>query len=235
MPAAWDAAGAAPTSERLAPDWWKTFNSPVLNGLVETALRDSPTLFAAEERLKQAERTLSGQRDDLFPDLSLSARTAQTRTGGNQAPEFTNDSSNVSLSTSYSVDLFGAQQARYRAQLAQFIGTKYDTDLARITLSASVARAYFNLLGVRSRVDVARENLEIAERVLRIVDARYRNEVVRQYDLRQQTATVLQQRTNLIPLENQMRQAETALGLLLAVTPQEFRPRGQAHRPAQRA
>src|SRR5688572_10821114 len=206
MPAAWDSTIQAGATDSLSREWWKSFNSPVLNQLIERALQDSPTLIAAEERLKQAERNMARSRDDLFPELSLSARTGRTQTGGNQQPENTSDSTSVGLSTSYTFDLFGAQAARYRSQLAGFIGTKYDTDLARITLSASVARAYFNLLGVRSRVDVARENLEIAERVLRIVDARYRNDVVRQYDLRQQTTTVLQQRTNLIPLENQMRQ-----------------------------
>jgi len=236
MPAAWDAssasetapAGAAAVPDVVVPqDWWRSFNSPVLDSLVERALQDNPTLIAAEERLGQAERNFARNRDDLFPELSLSARTSRTRSGGNQQNEVTNDSTSVGLSTSYSVDLFGAQAARYRAQVASFIGTKYDTDLARITLAQNVTRAYFNLLGVRSRVEVARENLRIAEQILRIVDARYRNGVVREFDLSQQNTSVLQQRTNLIPLENQMRQAETALGLLLGITPQEFRIEGE--------
>src|SRR5690606_39772995 len=112
-----------------------------------------------------------------------------TESGGNQVPETTRDSASVDLSTSYNVDLFGAQAATYRGQLASFIGTRYDADLARITLSANVARAYFNLLGIRSQVNVARENLRIAEELLRIVDVRYRNGVVRQYDQTQQTTT----------------------------------------------
>ena len=156
-------------------------------------MQDSPTLIAAEERLSQAERNFARNRDDLFPELSLSARTSRTRTGGNEQAEFTNDSTSIGLSASYTVDLFGAQAARYRAQVAGFIGTKYDTDLARITLAQNVARAYFNLLGVRSRVEVASENLRIAEQILRIVDARYRNGVVREFDLSQQNTSVLQQ------------------------------------------
>lgn len=227
MPADWDAEIAPNADAVIATDWWKAFNSPVLNELIDVALRDNPNLLATEARLEQAERNFARNRDDLFPDLTLSARTGRTESGGNQVPETTRDSTSVDLSTSYNVDLFGAQAATYRGQLATFIGSKYDADLARITLSANVARAYFNLLGIRSQVNVARENLRIAEELLRIVDARYRNGVVRQYDLTQQTTTVLQQRTNLIPLENQMRSAETTLGLLLGVTPQEFRIAGE--------
>jgi NodT family efflux transporter outer membrane factor (OMF) lipoprotein len=227
MPLAWDSAITPEAIESVPKDWWKNFNSPVLNGLIERALVDSPTLIVAEERLKQAERNFARQRDDLFPDLSVSASTRRTYTGGNQQPENTSDSTSVGLSSSYSVDLFGISAARYRTQVATFIGTKYDTDLARITLAQNVARAYFSLLGVRSQVEVARTNLGIAEELLRIQEARRRAGVTRQFDLTQQTTQVLQQRTQLIPLENQMRAAETALGLLLGVTPQEFRLEGE--------
>jgi multidrug efflux system outer membrane protein len=227
MPAAWDAPVSATAAQSVPVEWWKSFNSPVLNGLIEQALRDSPTLIVAEERLKNAERTFSNARDDLFPDLGLSASTRRTYSGGNQVPESTSDSTSVGLSTSYTVDLFGIQAARYRTQVATFIGTKYDTELARITLAQSVARAYFNLLSIRSQVAVARENLVIAEDLLRIFEARYRQGVARQFDFRQQSTQVQQQRTQLIPLENSMRAAETALGLLLGVTPQEFRIEGE--------
>jgi NodT family efflux transporter outer membrane factor (OMF) lipoprotein len=227
MPVAWDAAPTPAAVPGIQRDWWKAFNSPVLDQLIEQALKDSPTLLIAEARLRNAERTLSGARDDLLPDLSLSASTNRTERGGNQVPETTTESTSVSLGTSYSFDLFGAQSARYRAQLASFIGTKYDTDLARITLAANVARAYFNLLSVRSRVAIARENLAIAEEILRITQARYDNGVLREYDLAQQATAVLQQRTNLIPLENQLRQAETALGILLGITPQDFHIDGE--------
>lgn len=228
MPVAWDSTAVAPVADpALQTDWWKGFGSPVLDDLIAQALKDNPGLIATEERLKQAERTFSGTRDALFPELSLSASTSRTESGGNQVPETTRDSTSVGLSTRYDVDLWGATAARYRASVASLVGTRYDTAAARITLSANVARAYFQLLSIRSRVAIARENLAIAERVLRIVEARYRNGVVRAYDLSQQTTSVLQQRTNLIPLENQMRQAETALGLLLGRTPQEFRLEGE--------
>jgi NodT family efflux transporter outer membrane factor (OMF) lipoprotein len=227
MPSAWDATIAPTATDTLQQEWWRAFNSPVLNELIERGLRDSPTLIQAEERLKQAERNFARSRDDLFPELSLSARTSRTETGGNQTPERTSDSTSVGLSTSYTVDLFGAQAARYRAQVAGFIGSKYDTDLARITLAANISRAYFNLLSIRSQVSVARENLRIAEDLLRIFEVRWREGVSREFDFTQQTTQVLQQRTQLIPLENQMRQAETTLGLLLGVTPQDFHLEGE--------
>jgi outer membrane protein, multidrug efflux system len=125
------------------------------------------------------------------------------------------------------VDLWGSRAATFRTQTANFIGTQYDTQLARITLSAEVARAYFSLLSVRSRTEITRRNLEVAEELLRIAQVRFDNGVLRQFDLTQQTTQLLSQRSQLVTQENQMRQAETALGILLGRTPQEFRLEGE--------
>lgn len=228
MPEAWDATVTPNAKEGVDREWWKNFNSPVLNGLIEEAFKGNPNIIATEERLKQAERTLSQAHDGLFPDLNVNASTSKGRSGGNNGrPETNTASTSMSLSSSYSVDLWGSTAARYRQSVANFIGTRYDADLAHIQLAQSIARSYFNLLGTRSQVEVARQNLENAEQQLRIVEVRYNNGVVRQYDLLQQRARVLQQRTNLIPQENSLRAAETALGLLLGQTPQDFHIEGE--------
>jgi NodT family efflux transporter outer membrane factor (OMF) lipoprotein len=227
MPVGWDFQDTASDAAQIGLEWWKNFNSPVLNDLIAQALKDNPSIIATEERLKQAERTFQQNQDSLLPELRLSASTSATRSGGNEIPESTRESTSMGLSTSYTVDIFGGQAARFRTQVAQFIGTQYDTELARITLSAQVARAYFNLLGVRSRLRVSRESLVIAERLLAIAQVRLDNGVLREFDLRQQETQVLSQRASLIQLENQTRQAETALGILLGRTPQEFRLEGE--------
>jgi outer membrane protein, multidrug efflux system len=228
MPAAWDFQGTTAAATAVDKEWWKSFGSPVLNGLIEQALKDNPGIIATEERMKQAERTFQQNRDSLLPDPRLSSGMSVGYADGNQrAGDFTESTSSVSLSASYSVDLWGIRAAQFRNQVGNFIGTQYDTQLARITLSAQVARAYFNLLSVRSRTDIARRNLEIAEKLLRMAQVRYDNDVLRQFDLTQQTTQMLSQRSQLITQENSMRQAETALGILLGKTPQEFHQDGE--------
>lgn len=243
MPDAWDAGVTTGATAAIEKDWWKGFGSPVLEKLIEDAQRNNPGIIGTEERLKQAERDFGLTQDRaLFPEVSLTAATSKGVSGvtggdniyspgGVLISDVNNaratQSSSLSLSSSYNVDLFGATAAGYRANLARFIGTKYDADLAHITLSSQIAQAYFNLLQIRSSVAVARQNLEIAERILRITQARYDNDLLRRFDLTQQTIAVQTQRNQLIPRENQMRRAETALGLLLGITPQDFHIEGE--------
>ncbi|HXC58530.1 MAG TPA: efflux transporter outer membrane subunit [Steroidobacteraceae bacterium] len=231
LPVTWDtkpaAIAPAPTEKNLPSDWWTNFDSPQLKQLVEEALTGNPTLQIAEERLRQAERALSVSRDNLMPDLSVNGSTSRTRSDGPGLPAATRESTTVSGQLRYDVDLWGGGAASLRASKATLASTRYDLDRSRLALSANVATQYFQLLSIRARVAIARDNLSVAERLLRIVDARYRNGVARQLDFTQQNVAVLQQRTNLIPLEAQERQTETALGLLLGRVPQEFHVDGE--------
>jgi len=231
LPVTWDAAptaGAiAAQGEALPRDWWNKFDSPALSKLIDEALAGNPSLKIAEERLRQAERALSTTRDSLLPDLSVNASSSRTRSGGTGLSDTIRSSTTVNGQLRYDVDLWGGGAASLRASKASLASTRYDLDRSRLALSANVATQYFQLLSIRARVAIARDNLSVAERVLRIVDARYRNGVARQLDLTQQTTSVLQQRTNLIPLEAQERQTETALGLLLGRVPQEFHVDGE--------
>ncbi len=130
MPVAWDAMNTPNAKEGVQNDWWTGFSSPVLEKLIAQALQDNPGLIATEERLKQAERTLSGAHDGLFPELSINASTSkgQTTTKGNDLALLNgtnkSESSSTSLGLRYNVDLWGATAARYRASVASFIGNQ---------------------------------------------------------------------------------------------------------------
>jgi NodT family efflux transporter outer membrane factor (OMF) lipoprotein len=69
------------------------------------------------------------------------------------------------------------------------------------------------------RLEIARENLAIAERVFKVVEARYRNGAVSSLDLSRQTTTVLSQRAQIDPLEVQVRQTRMALDILCGRAP----------------
>jgi NodT family efflux transporter outer membrane factor (OMF) lipoprotein len=122
----------------------------------------------------------------------------------------------------YEIDLWGRLAAGIQAQQQAVNISRFDADTVRLTLTTGVAATYFQLLATRERLDIARDNLATAERVLKVVDARYRNGVATQLDLSQQTTAVLNQRAALIPLEVTERQTVSALALLIGRVPQGF-------------
>ena len=86
LPPAWDAEVSANAKPGVAKDWWKGFNSKVLEGLIEDAQKNNPGIIGTEERLKQAERTFQTQRDSLFPDPNLSFSTSKGVSGSIKNP-----------------------------------------------------------------------------------------------------------------------------------------------------
>ena len=91
----------------------------------------------------------------------------------------------------------------------------------RLTLIAGVANAYFQLLSLRGRLAIARENLAIAERLLKVVDARVRNGAASALDLaRQRRRAVAARRHPAARLQE--RQTLYALAILLGRPPEGF-------------
>jgi NodT family efflux transporter outer membrane factor (OMF) lipoprotein len=207
------AESAGPDAAALSADWWRTFDSVELQSLVREALAGSPDLAIAAERVRQAEAQLQVAGSSLFPALDLGFSTRKARDS---------ESSSTALSASYELDLWGRNAAGVRGAEHALRATAFDRDAARLTLIAGVATSYFEVLSLRGRLAVSRENLAIAERVLGVVEVRARNGAVSPLDVARQQAAVLSQRAALLSLEQQERQTLAALAVLAGRLPEGF-------------
>ncbi len=220
MPAAWSEPTGAAIATPLNRAWWRSYGSAQLEPLLDEALAGSGDLRIAAQRVRQADIALQLAGASLLPGMSASVGSSTSRSEGSGTLR---KSTSASVNVSYEVDMWGRIAAGAQGAEASLAASRYDFETARITLVASVAITYFQLLATRERVTIALQNLATAERVLRIVEARARFGVATPLELAQQTTTVLQQRTAVLPLEVQARQTASALALLLGRTPQGFR------------
>lgn len=227
LPDAW--VEAAPAGDaQVDAQWWRGFASPELERLVDTALATSPDLAVALERVRQAEVQARIAGASLFPAVNLSGSTAWRRSDPPSASASTSESTAATLGIAYEIDLWGRLAAGVDAAAATLTATRHDFDAVRLSLTASVANAWFVVLATDERLRIARDNLAIAERVLAIVEARYRAGAVSALDVSRQRGAVLAQRATIHPLEVQRRQGLSALAILLGLPPQAFAPRAEA-------
>jgi len=219
-PTAWNEAPASAPST-ISATWWSAFGSEELQSLVAEALAGSPDLAIAMERVRQAEAQVRVAGASLFPSLNLGVGTS-TRTTSDDRGSISTNATSTTLSVSYEVDLWGRNRAGVRAAESSLQATAFDRDTARLTLIAGVATGYFEVLTLRSRLGIARENLATAERVLELVQARARNGAASALDVSRQEATVLSQRAALLPLEQLEHQTRAALAVLIGRPPEGF-------------
>jgi multidrug efflux system outer membrane protein len=220
-PAQWNEAGAQPSAP-LSADWWTAFESQELKTLIEASLAGSPDLAIAAERVRQAEAQLQIAGASLFPVLNVGAGSSRRVTDTEGSSSRRSDTSGVTFSASYEVDLWGRNAAGVRAAEGSYRATAFDRDAAQLTLVAGVATSYFEILSLRGRLAIARENLAIAERVQNHVEVRARNGAASQLDVERQQAQVLSQRAALLPLEQVERQTLAALAVLVGRVPEGF-------------
>lgn len=217
MPAAYEEAAAPAAGAAVPADWWKAFDAEQLSQLVAEALQASPDLAIASERVQQAEAAVRVAGASLFPAVDAQARTSRQTGNGNF------DSSSAGLTASYELDVWGRNGSLARSARSSAQASRFDRETVRLSLVAGVANAYFEVLALKSRLAIARENLGIAERVLGVVEARYKNGAASGLDLSRQRTAVETVRAALPALELQERQTLAALAILIGRTPEGFR------------
>jgi NodT family efflux transporter outer membrane factor (OMF) lipoprotein len=227
MPAAWNEPAPADL-QPLASDWWRAFNAAELSDLVAQSLAGNPDLAIAAERIRQAEALLQIAGASLFPTLDLDAGTAQVGSRPRGGPTATAKSTDVALSASYELDLWGKNASIQRSADESLQATRFDYETARLTLVASVATTYFDVLTFRDRLAIARETLAIAERILGVVTSRAKYGAASQLDLSRQQTAVLQARAIIPPLELAERQTLNALAVLIGRPPEGFDVAGRS-------
>ena len=149
-PAAWTAPLPHGGSAVRLADWWRAAGDDVLGALVDAALADHPDLAAAQARQAQTRAQLDADRAGLLPraDGAASAGRGNTSSVGSAPagaalPIVTTLQAGVQAS--WEIDLFGRQRALIEAAQARAEGAQALAQLARVSLVADLADAYYGL------------------------------------------------------------------------------------------
>src|SRR6202012_5704972 len=99
---------------------------------------------------------------------------------------------------------------------------RYAQSVTGLTIAASVANEYFTVLAFRERITIAPQNIDAANRILVVTQAKVTNGVSSNLDLAEQQASVATQQARLPgPIEAE-REARYALAILLGRAPEGF-------------
>lgn len=225
MPQTWSAATASTQdAQTLDRNWWLLFKAPPLMDLLDEAESSAPDLRIAMERIRLASISLNLAESAELPRVNA---TVGTTTRNNKADGFSStssDNSNLGVSLSYELDLFGKLDAQTRARQAEYTASRYDWQTARLALLTTVASTYFQWLQTDARIRLAVEQQAVAQRILSVAQARQRYGVATQIDVMQQQAVVLSQEIALGNLRYQQQQFASALAVLLGRIPQGYMP-----------
>ena len=170
-PAAWK---QAPAAGALAEGgaWWRNFNDPELNRLVELALARNNDLAAAAIRLRRAQYQAGLAEDKLIPQPGASAKLSRNRNlYGDRAISRSNG---VELTVSYEVDLWGKLSRQRDAAQWEALATVQDRESTALSLVGTTATLYWRTAFINQRIATSEESIAYARRTQDLVRAQYR-------------------------------------------------------------
>lgn len=157
--------------------WWRIFQDPQLNSLIESALADSPDIkiAAARIRLAQKQAALSGA--DLLPTLDVngSATREKFSAQGIFPPPIGGSIFNIgqlTLDFNYQFDWWGKNRDILRAAVSEINAAKAEAAEARLILSVAVAQSYFKLQSDSAQLALAQAMLVKQQAILHLLQLR---------------------------------------------------------------
>jgi NodT family efflux transporter outer membrane factor (OMF) lipoprotein len=213
------ATGAAPDSA-----WWKVFEDPTLDQLVELALRQNLSLQAAGLRIMEARARLAlavGRRYPQVQEVFATATAVQLSEHGPTGALADRNYRDFQLGfdAAWEADLWGKYRQDVRAEAGSYLATVADYEDALVTLMAEVARTYAVIRTFEALIVHARANVTLQEEGLRIAETRYRLGATSELDVTQATTLLESTRETIPRLQGGLQQAENALSTLLGQPP----------------
>jgi NodT family efflux transporter outer membrane factor (OMF) lipoprotein len=182
-PAAWRHADASVPGAPV-PDpagWWKTFQDPALDALVERALAQNLTLAQAATRMRQARRQAAHDGAQYLPMVGASTRATQD-------PSATDAYYQASVDATWELGLFGAREGLARTLQARALSADAAAQAARLTVAAETARQYLLLRTARRQQALLARSAALDARAAELAEVRARQRLAPQDDARQARA-----------------------------------------------
>ena len=184
------------------------------------SLANNYNLQAAIARVDEARGTAGIAGAPLFPALSVEGTL--DRSNGQGTDLKTSRIQNLFGLATYEVDFWGKNHAAAASANKLISASAFDSDTVAMTLAATVADTYFQVLSLRERIRLAETIAQGAERVLFLIEARRSVGTASDIDVEQQRNAVATFESAVPLLRQQLTQSLHQLATLTGNHPEGF-------------
>lgn len=214
------------TGAPVPEQWWTSLQSPAMDALVETALRNNPSIEAARQALGAARELTAAQRGAYFPQVGVNISPshqsyARTLASPAQSGASVYDLTTSQVSVGFAPDVFGANRRAVEALAAQQDQARYELEAAQQALAANVVVAAVTDAQLGAQISETRRLVDIQRAITQTIEQQLALGQSSRADLLAQKALLAQTEAGLPALERQRRLNRDLLAALLGATPGE--------------
>ncbi len=205
-------------SATIVPDWWKGFEDPYLDTLIDKAIAGNFDVKILAARIEVANAQIDEARAGALPILDIGAGASfQKSTGQKFSQQY-----NLGAQVNWEIDIWGKVEKGVQAQTAEFRATEADWRAGYLTLVSDVSTTYFQILQFDEQIDQQQRTLSKNRQILVTYEAMHGAGVVPETQVLQQRAEVNRLTKDLLELRRLRDLAGNALATLLGVPAGEF-------------
>ena len=213
--------------QEIPAQWWTLFHSDALDQLIRQAMAESPTLAAAQARLREGQENVRAQMGGaLFPnvDADFSGKRQKTSGAAFGQPSLKGNLFNLynaSVNVSYSLDLFGGARRELEALQSQVDYQRFQLEGAYLTLTSNIVTTAVKEASLRAQIRATGEIVATQAKHLEMVERQFQLGAVSRPDVLAQRTQLAQTRATLPPLEKELAQSRHLLAVLVGRLPSE--------------
>lgn len=204
--------------------WWRLFDDPGLNRLIDSARQANPALRIAGLRILEARARLGIAGSARYPQLQqLGGAVSYVKTrqsGGAGDQDFLSYQTGFDLG--WELDFWGRFRRGIESADAAFFNSIANQQNLQVLLSAQVADLYYTYRTTQARIDIAHQNAALQERSYEITQRLYRSGQQSELDLQQAKTQYLATLSTIPQLQVTLTQSRNALATLLGRPPVEL-------------
>ena len=182
--------------ENIATDlnhWWKLYQDPYLDDLMDKALNKNVDINAAIARLEEADAYLKQVGAALIPSIDLTSQGNRTKATENGIVPSSfvkpfRKNFNIQLGTSFELDFWGRLRRAKESARAEYIASQYSKDTVVLSLQSTLASNYLLLRSIDSQILALKDNVGYRKENLELTKKRLESGLISALDLHQAEA-----------------------------------------------
>ena len=221
-----DGSGGTQDSPTVSAEYWEQLGDTTLSRLVGEVLRSNLDVRSAQARVSAARSDRVRSVLDLTPSATLAAGYSRQRLSSANFPGafgvFPDQNVwDAGANASWDLDVFGGIRHTVQARSALADVAQEDLRDVQVTLTAEVARAYFELRGAQEQLEVARQNAENQRRTFDLTKQRLDAGRGSSFDTERAQAQLSSTLASIPAREAQVAAAQYRIGTLVGRAPTE--------------
>jgi outer membrane protein, multidrug efflux system len=203
--------------------WWELFKDQTLQALIHTALTNNYDLRVAAARVEESRALLAQSRSQFYPQVTYQGASGAGRNVENGAPADigggVGKGSDVAGSVSWEIDLWGRIRRLNESARANFFATGEARTNVMISLIASVAQSYFQLVALDEELTIAQDTTNSFGQSLKIFKDRLHGGVSSKLETSAAAALLASAAATMPELRRQIATQENQIRVLLGQNP----------------